>query len=115
MDFLGKGIFEMDWVTKHLWYKKDAKGTTKKRRGGNCKVKKNGNLGFVVFNSDTIGCEQIQFFNSCACNKTHEGMAEFMYNSAWEEKSTNHLTMDMLYPQSVDCKTKENDKNKTYR
>ncbi|TVL99041.1 MAG: hypothetical protein CV087_19630 [Candidatus Brocadia sp. WS118] len=115
MDFLGEGIIEMNGIAKQLRYKKDEKGTTKKRRSGNCKVKEKRNLGFIVFNSGTIGGEQIQFFNSRARNQTHEGMAEFMYHSTREEKSAHHFTMNIFYPQSAGCKTQENYQNKTYR
>lgn len=96
MDFLGKGRINMNGIGKYLRYKKDKKDTPKERCGGNCKVKEKGNLGFVVFNSRTISGKQIQFFNSRACDKTHESVAEFMYNSAGEKKSLNHFTIDML-------------------
>lgn len=40
-------------------------------------------------------------------------MTEFMYDGAGKEKTLDHLGIGVLYPQSISCKTKENNQNKT--
>ena len=115
VDFFGKRIVEMDGVREHLWDKNNEKGTAQNRCYSNDEVKEKGNLGFVVFNSRTIGCEKIQFFNSCSCNKTQQGMAEFVHDRTGQEKSLDHPGVSILCPQPESRKTEENNQYKSYR